>query len=659
MFGTYRYLALLLFLLPLKLYTQGYKQIDSLRSELKNELTNKQQVDIFIELSRLYVINNIDSSVYFNQLAYELASKSNYRKGIASAHINMGRIAETEGNYQLAIEKFHKALDIFSEENDTTGIIQAKTNLALTHYYLNNPEKSLQYGQDALKDAENSNMDDIGNIYNTVGLAFLATEKYDTALYYFEQSKRLAEEHNIPTGIAYSLGNIANVYLSKNELKKALEIYFEVKKLSVANNNKIGLSLSYVNISGVYLQMGYQSDNDALKKNYFESALTYADSALRTAKETNSLTHISYAYYQLMFSYEGINDYKNAFDNALLYLETNDSLYNLQKMKEIQQIEGNYKIENFIKEQKLNESIIKTQNQIIVFGSIAIFLVVILLIFVFVLYRRMKKVNVLLNEKNRAIENQRAEIAGQRDNLSELAFELKMTNKTKDKFFSILAHDLKNPFQSILGFSELLKTQTETDDYSNIKHYANIIHETGKKTFSLLENLLNWARFQRGMIKYNPEICMLYEIVDETVHLLKENAQSKNIRLEIDIEKNLNVYIDAFLVSTILRNLISNALKFTKRGGLIQIKTKEKENNTVDVLVIDNGIGIKPEKLDKIFKLSGSSSQKGTEDEAGTGLGLLVCKEFAKKNKGDLTVKSQVNVGSTFILNVLKRKPGE
>lgn len=659
MLFSFRYVFILLACLPLGLYCQVSKRIDSLQYLLNESISETKRVDVLNDLSYQFAFKNIDSSVYYCKIAHEEALKIDYHCGIADSESNLGRIAEIQGNYQLAIEKFHAALSIYDKENDTMGIIQAKTNLALTHYYLNDSEKSLEYGINALEDAGKFNIEDSANIYNTIGLAYLASEKFDTALYYFIQSKIIAEEQGIQSGIIYSLGNIANVYLSQNNLEKALNIYNEVKEISEENNNKLSLSLSYVNISAVYMQMGYQSENKNLKRNYFQKAVQYADSSLFIATEINSLIHINYAYYQLMYSYEGIKEYKEAFENALLFIETNDSLFNLQKIKEIATIEGKYKIDNIIKDKKLNEDIIKTQNQIIVFGLIAIFLVVVLLVFVFVLYRRMKRVNFLLNEKNRAIVNQRAEIAGQRDSLSELAFELKMTNKTKDKFFSVLAHDLKNPFQSIIGFSELLKTQSETDDYTNIKHYSNIIYETGKKTFSLLENLLNWARFQRGMIKYNPEMYPLYDVVDECVKLITENAQSKNIKVKNEIDRNLKVYIDTFLVSTILRNLLSNALKFTKRGGLIRIKAENKADNTMDICVIDNGIGIKSDKLEKIFKLSGSSSQKGTEDEAGTGLGLLVCKEFAKKNKGDLTVRSEVNVGSTFILNVLKFKPSE
>ncbi|MDD2304558.1 MAG: PAS domain S-box protein [Prolixibacteraceae bacterium] len=231
------------------------------------------------------------------------------------------------------------------------------------------------------------------------------------------------------------------------------------------------------------------------------------------------------------------------------------------------------------------------------------------------------------------------------------AEQLKELVATKDKFFSIIAHDLKSPFNSILGLSEIIKNDAKHLDIATIEQYAGIIHSTSNNTFRLLENLLDWARIQQSQMPFQPISLVLKTLTNEVLEFLIEKANSKMIAIINYIPDNLIVMADKNMIRTILRNLISNALKFTSKNGKVEIKAFHSENK-VEISIVDNGIGIKPEDIDKIFKIGSSFSKRGTENEKGTGLGLLLCKEFVEVHGGEIWVESEEGKGSSFKFSI-------
>ena len=227
------------------------------------------------------------------------------------------------------------------------------------------------------------------------------------------------------------------------------------------------------------------------------------------------------------------------------------------------------------------------------------------------------------------------------------AIRLHELNATKDKFFSIIAHDLKNPFNAVIGFSNLLIEQVKEKEYEGIGEYATIIKESSLRAMSLLNNLLIWARSQTGKMAFNPEHIDLVKLIQEVVALLEDSALQKKITIAAKLPHNLQVFADKEMIGTILRNLISNAVKFTLPSGRITISVYFNEEGSV-VEVSDNGMGIKKENIYKLFKIDESYSTKGTQNESGTGLGLLLCKEFIEKHKGKIWAESEVGKGSKF-----------
>jgi len=217
-------------------------------------------------------------------------------------------------------------------------------------------------------------------------------------------------------------------------------------------------------------------------------------------------------------------------------------------------------------------------------------------------------------------------------------------NATKDRFFSIIAHDLKSPFNSILGFSEILVNRIKNKDYYDIENYAQIINDSSHRAMNLLTNLLEWSRSQTGKIKFNPEHFNFTDTVNDVVELSNDSALLKSITISKKIPNNTYVFADQSMIKTILRNLISNAIKYTNQGGKILISLNQNQKEFV-VSVSDNGVGIKKEKIEILFRIDSNYSSLGTNNETGTGLGLLLCKEFIEFHDGKIWAKSKLGEG--------------
>ncbi len=225
--------------------------------------------------------------------------------------------------------------------------------------------------------------------------------------------------------------------------------------------------------------------------------------------------------------------------------------------------------------------------------------------------------------------------------------ELELLNATKDKFFNIIAHDLKSPFNAIMGFSELLVERVQEKNYEGIDKFAGIILKSSGRAIELLMNLMDWARSQTGKMEFIPEYFQIVDFIEETTPLFDDIAGQKSISIRKNLSQGATVFADKTMISTVLRNLISNAIKFTNTGGEIVISVVNKTSE-LTVSVSDNGVGISKSALEKLFRLDENYSTTGTNNEQGTGLGLILCKEFIEKHGGKIWVESEVGKGSTF-----------
>ena len=252
---------------------------------------------------------------------------------------------------------------------------------------------------------------------------------------------------------------------------------------------------------------------------------------------------------------------------------------------------------------------------------------------------------------NEKIKQQKIELEKTNRKLNQLLKDVRELNATKDKFFSIIAHDLKGAFSVQLSGSKLLSDHIDIMDKEMIKTVSEELKANTKNLFNLLENLLNWSRVQMGRMKYKPRKLLLDDLIKECINLMEGKATEKEIHLYSEIEQNTFVYADQDMVNLVLRNLVSNAIKFTNRGGTISIISK-KQGKFVEIAVTDTGVGISKDKIDKLFRIDENYTTRGTEDEKGTGLGLILCKEFVEKNKGKIWVESTLGKGTSVKFTV-------
>jgi PAS domain S-box-containing protein len=232
---------------------------------------------------------------------------------------------------------------------------------------------------------------------------------------------------------------------------------------------------------------------------------------------------------------------------------------------------------------------------------------------------------------------------------------LKELNATKDKFFNIIAHDLRSPFSTILGFSEMLVEDLEELSLEEIRLYVEAIHKASGNTYKLLESLLIWARVQQGNIPFRPSVINLCDICSETISLLKFQAQAKEIEISLDVPDDIEIFIDNEMLQTLIRNLVSNALKYTTPGGRVELKAV-RQNDEVLFSVSDDGIGMELQTLNSLFKLGETVSMEGTAGERGTGFGLMICKEFVEKHGGRIYAESTPGKGSTFFFTIPEKE---
>ena len=226
--------------------------------------------------------------------------------------------------------------------------------------------------------------------------------------------------------------------------------------------------------------------------------------------------------------------------------------------------------------------------------------------------------------------------------------ELKELNLAKDKLFSVIAHDLRSPFQGLLGLTEVMATQSHEFLPSEMADFSRKLHDSVANLYDLLENLLEWAQLQKDAISFTPQLLRLPDLFWKSMEAIRQNALQKEIEIKNEINNEHTIYADEKMVNSVLRNLLSNAMKFSYRGGLVVVRSRKNEDESVEISVTDSGVGISEDLIGKLFKTGEKVRSAGTENEPSTGLGLLLCKEFIEKNGGKIWAESEEGKGSSF-----------
>jgi len=643
--------------------------------KIKEELGDKAKIATSL--------NNI-GSIYKNQSDYSKALEY-YKKslkiyleagdkyGISSCYNNIGVIHIEQGDYPKAIEYYNKSLIINRETGDITGIASCFNNIGIILIYQGDYPKALEYCQKALKIREKiGNKKEISISLINIGTIHKELGDCPKALEYFQKSLKMREELGDKWGISSCFSQIGDIYKDQEHHSKALDYYQKAFKIREELGDKSGISLSYTNIGNIYfyladypkaleyfrksLTLSIEIGNKPietlnykrlgslyLKQKTIKKAYYYGKRAYLLAEKIGEVKLLKESSEILAITSEAMGLYKDAYKYHVVFKTMNDSLYNEERIKKISGLQYQHKYEKekqaaeLIQQKKDAVYAEETKRQkIISYSFISGFILMTLLVLVILRSLLQKrKANLIL--------------AAQKKEIKTFAKELEIANKTKDKFFSIIAHDLKSPFNAIIGLSEVLFRKHQEFTEEKLKELLKMINSSSITAYQLLENLFTWARSQSGKIQYIPEKLSLKKVVSEVMDGCKGAANKKEIKLVTKMIENDIVFVDQNMIDTILRNLVFNAIKFThKNGEVIVSSEKGKDNNLVYVSVDDNGVGIRKEKIKDLFRIDKNTTTKGTEEERGTGLGLLLCKEFVEKNGGKIWVESIVGKGSTF-----------
>jgi signal transduction histidine kinase len=554
---------------------------------------------------------------------------SNNFKTAGSSFSMLGTIFRMNGMYDRAIEYIIKSKLNYEKADFVEGSGWAAYLLGRIYYDLQLPQKALEYFHESLEiykvlTAVDANQGGLAICYEQLGIINLEAGNFEEARKYIDYTLVIFTATESKYGLSnvyMNLGKVeyykGNYAQAENYLNKSLQMKKEIDDL-------IGQPRIYEYLGLCLLERGNTKEG-----------FKYIQQGLDLAISNNQKKIQLDIYERLTNAYLNINDFKNAIvsqnkqieiQNSILSGAANIKTEQLQAIYEID--EQNNQIAELEKQNKINELSIQANRiirNIMVSGIILVLLVTLVLYW---FYNKIKRKNHELFEANAA----------------------------KDKFFAIIAHDLRGPTSSLAALIEHINSNFNEYTTSELKTVLQILYKSAENVSNLLENLLIWAHSQVDKIEFRPAEMELDGLIQAAIKSLNQTAENKQINIRVESKDQIFVLADPDMVQTIVRNILNNAIKFTHRGGFVVIQTEVKKKNTATVKIIDNGIGIEKAYLSKIFEITNKHHTLGTEDEKSTGLGLILVKDFVEKNKGTLSIESEKNKGTivSFTLPVTR-----
>lgn len=647
-------------------------EVDSLL-KISQTVSDKQKCTIYFEIAQRITNDSAKSNSYIRQ-AYHLAKTKNFIHEQAKALSLLGKNSFDTLDFETAIEWYKKSLVLFESLKDSVNITNCYKSVGLCHFNLYQDEKAIAQFFEGLKYCE-TDKENTARLFSNIAMTHLRLGNKTIASTYYNKALALNAATNNLAGMGTNYNGLGMTYKSRNQMDSALINYFKAHRVFRKIKRRDNMAITLNNIAGIYLNFpdsinkSIQYYNEAweifdeLGWKYYEAEIRqgigYAfyiqgkyKKAIENYKISNEISEkygqgfkvITTNYDLLSRVYEKMNDFKTALSYKKLYIQYSDSLHQKGKYEELIRLEKQYDLQKKENEiiklqarQELTNFELRKNQQLKQLGFITVLILLMLIFFVLKKYIDKNRSNQLLAEKNQVIEKSEQE--------------LRILNASKNKFFSIIAHDLKNPFHNVMGYSSLLSKEYDHFNEEERRKFAADINQSTTNIYRLLQNLLDWSRSQTGRLIYTPTDIEFEQILHKTINVLKPLAQQKNIALQTKFNEGLRIYADPSMIETVLRNLVNNAIKFTPENGLIQIKVEQK-NGTVQVCIRDNGIGISDEEINNLFRIESKVKRKGTNNEDGSGLGLILCKEFIDKNNGTIWAEKNQDGGSSFLFTI-------
>ena len=621
---------------PLQAQKMAQKMLSYAQQE--NNQVCKIKAQRYIGISNSFLTSDHDKALeeYAN---IEFNAKANgFIEELILIKLAYGDVYSHIGQNTKALEYQLEAYHLADSANVNNLISIALNNQARSYIELEDFDRAEQSLKNSLKHAKFYDQQEILAETNIIfGGLYEKVFNHEYALEHYHQAHEIYLKLRKDIQIATALFKIGNCYFSMEERDTAFQYHLNALTIRNRIKDRTGLAESYNEIGLL-----------CIENEEYQRAINNLRLGLNNAEMINSNLLMQQSFDYLYQGYIKLEDFENAVYYQDKYVAISDLIYSEASEMKVKEIENKNEIESRDQQIKSLEAIKnKTEQQLaaserFVFTLILLLVVVLVSIVIFIRsYREKRLFNLELQKINKQVIDQNKE-------LTEL-------NSTKDKFFSIIGHDLKGPLNSLTAFSHLLINHTASLTEEEIRTIARDLDKSLKNLYELLENLLGWARSQTGKIEIKPEGFKIAEVIRENIMLLAKAALNKKIKIELLVEENVVVNADINSIKTVMRNLLSNAIKFTNEEGVITIFVDEWQD-CVEIGIHDTGVGISKEDQQKIFDISAKHSTLGTNQEKGTGLGLILCKEFVERNGGNISVESDLGSGTTFKFTLLKEQ---
>jgi|AntRauTorckE5430_2_1112549.scaffolds.fasta_scaffold02660_4 signal transduction histidine kinase/Tfp pilus assembly protein PilF len=583
----------------------------------------------------------VDSAKKYLSKTIEYSEENNipkmYRKGL----FDLGILYLGQDNYIEASRNLLKVRNELETVEDLKLKVHVYNSFGILYTKLNNFDSALCYYNKAIEFENQLGAYDLrSSIYTNIGeLYFRQNKGHDSAIHFFLKAEKSAGPNRYNAIKLNTNINLGNVFFDKIQLDSTRKYYEDALNSPLIDKFPISKTAVLVNL-GIY----------NLEVRNHTKAQFYLDSGYAMASEFGILRYKNNALKALCFLDSLNGNFLLSLKHYKEYHSVSDALSVSEANKEI----AIFEFDKYVNQEKLNNLGLVKENEAISRRMIlSVVIIVILLILLYALLINSKKRKRLLEQvsesrTNLQTLNEELEIAN--NLLSEQQAELKALNLSKDKLFSVLGHDLKSPFNGIIGLLELVNANWDIIEDTEKKEMLGLLFASSERVSELLDNILNWGKTQVGMVNIDTRSVVLYPTIKEIVDLLEARIENKKLHLEIELSnETLSIDTDVMLFSRIVQNLINNAIKFTPKEGRISVKV-EQLSKEIKISVIDSGIGIPKEKVSTIFDMNLGFRRPGTDGEKSTGMGLLLSKEYAKLIGASLTVSSAEGEGSSFVL---------
>ncbi len=606
---------------------QNFSITDSIRQVIQQnpDLSDSVVYELYCEMA--FNASNPYEIIEYSKEAIAFAKAQQMEINLAKAVTTLGIGYLKKGDLLPATKAFIEGASLYEKADNAIGVATAYGNLARIYRAQNQPGEARAYYKKAIQIyREHQDSVRLASTLHNVGYLHFKSSEPDSALFYLEEALQIFKSQNESLLSAYGIGTIGLVHAQKGHFDLAEDkLRLAISQLQAQHDN-FAIAEFTLEMSSIYQERGI-----------VDKALAYAQEGFKLSKEVGAKEFIRDGAMQLAELYAQLEQYQQAYNYQKEYIAYRDSINNVENLNKIANINKEYEIAQKQNEIDKLQSESKTQ-QLFMLGLILIMLMAAVLIFLLYKYIQQKQAS------NRILSSQNELLAHQRNELEQL-------NATRNKFFSIISHDLRGPVNAFNGISRLIWHYINEKDYVQLNEVATYIDKSASQLSSLLDNLLSWAVLQQGTFPHNPEEVMLDQLVDETVSIFQTTALSKNINLHTSIAPGMNIWADRNGVLTILRNLTGNAFKFTKAGGTITITALAIDAFAV-IRISDTGIGIYEEQLPQLFNQKKEKRTWGIGGEKGLGIGLKLVHDFVLMNGGHITVESQQGNGTTFIVKL-------